>query len=230
MVLNAVKYREMATREDSKNSTRERVAHHRATQRNSAQLGATRNTSAQLGTPTNVTPLESSSGNGHVTLSEAEAEVDTKTSPNPQNGESEVRKIWGEYPSILLPGIVKEPSQAAEVAIFEAIVRDGFDLVLAGTRNYRVAVEKWTPSQKRFLRAIDRFFNDSDYAKDPAIWEKNEQGKYDNRTKGKRDIEASLESLARAKEILRRRRMDSGAVDDSGDQQGATAAAGENSD
>jgi hypothetical protein len=112
MVLNAVKYRKMATREDSKNNTRERVAHHRATQRNSAQLG----------TPTNVTPLESSSGNGYVTLSEAEAEAEAdlrKPTPTP------VAKV-----EIATPAKPKRRSKASILSAYSPQTRASCDGIL----------------------------------------------------------------------------------------------------
>jgi hypothetical protein len=62
--------------------------------------------------------------------------------------------------------------QIDQETIVEAIVRDGFDLVITGTRNYRDAVAKWPAVEKRFLRPVARFYGEADYLKDPAVWDK----------------------------------------------------------
>lgn len=105
--------------------------------------------------------------------------------PQPQNTERErargevpdkledhVSEIWNTYPSAQVNGSRKPAGQADQHAIAEAVIRDGFDLVIAGTRNYRDAVAQWPPCEKKYIRPPTRFFADCDYSKDPAIWDR----------------------------------------------------------
>jgi hypothetical protein len=120
-----------------------------------------------------------------------------------------VQEIWETYPTANIKPRTGSPRRFEMDAIIEAIIRDGYDLVLAGTRNYRDAVERWPPGEKRYIRAMDKFFSatDSDYAKPPEYWDRehgNGKPRFDDRTKAQRDQDATLDAVAGAKEIFRR--------------------------
>jgi hypothetical protein len=52
-----------------------------------------------------------------------------------------------------------------------AIERDGFDLVLIGTRNYREAVKDWPlEGRAKAVMRPARFYNEQHYRRDPAEW------------------------------------------------------------
>ena len=93
-----------------------------------------------------------------------------------------VKEVWDTYPSAHV-GAKPEIGRIDMEFIVEAIIRDGYDLVLAGARNYRDAVSKWPPGDRRFIRPPTKFFSEaeSDYLKDPAIWSKEERA---NGTRG----------------------------------------------
>jgi hypothetical protein len=56
--------------------------------------------------------------------------------------------------------------------IVDAIGRDGIDLVLAGTKNYAEAVEKWpVEGRAKSVKGIVRFYSEMDYLRDPSDWE-----------------------------------------------------------
>jgi hypothetical protein len=139
-----------------------------------------------------------------------------------------VRLIWETYPTASsIPRQGEIPPGESEV-IIEAIIRDGYDPVLVGTRNYRDAVERWPPGEKRFIRPMRRFFtgSDPDYNKPPEFWERgkgNGNGKsgYDSRTRAQRDQDATVDAVAEAKRIVRG--LADRAVGNSGDQQGCSA-------
>lgn len=59
-----------------------------------------------------------------------------------------------------------------ERAIWEAIVRDGRELVLAGTLNLRDAVAKWPPGNDKFVPNPVKFYSDYEYLKDPKEWDR----------------------------------------------------------
>jgi hypothetical protein len=63
---------------------------------------------------------------------------------------------------------------AGEIA--EAIVRDGRDLVWAGTKCMAEVVKKWPKSERKFIPAAPRYFRDSQYRMDPVEWERKGNG------------------------------------------------------
>lgn len=65
-----------------------------------------------------------------------------------------------------------EPSRIEIEEICKAIIRDGEELVLAGTKNLADAVAKWPAAEKKFIPNAVRFYQNSDYLKDPAMWER----------------------------------------------------------
>lgn len=66
----------------------------------------------------------------------------------------------------------KDLPRDLEEAIAEALQRDGKDAVLVGTRNLRDAVARWPRADLRFVPNPVKFYRDSEYLKDPAVWEK----------------------------------------------------------
>lgn len=85
LVVNHAKYRLMASKEDSKRKTAERVARHRDAKRNEALQSVTGR----------YMPLQSAACNDGVTQGTdiAEAEADTNTPPNPQGGIEQTLKL-----------------------------------------------------------------------------------------------------------------------------------------
>jgi len=58
------------------------------------------------------------------------------------------------------------------VAIADAIVRDGQEAVLAGTRHLATAVAEWDPADLRFIPNPVRFYQEAGYLKRPEIWQR----------------------------------------------------------
>jgi hypothetical protein len=56
--------------------------------------------------------------------------------------------------------------------IAEAINRDGYDAVFAGTRNLAERVLQWPPSDMRFIPNPVKFYREGEYQKNPALWER----------------------------------------------------------
>jgi len=109
-------------------------------------------------------------------LSQAKAEREITYQPEePTDLDIKVMEVWEAYPTA--SSKKRAPGQADQQAIAEAIVQDGFDAVIAGTRNYRDAVEKWPEAEKKFIRPASRFFGgaEPDYLKNPAVWDKTVQ-------------------------------------------------------
>jgi hypothetical protein len=96
---------------------------------------------------------------------------------------------------------------AHEAVIVEAIARDGYELVLAGTRNYRDAVERWPPGDRKYVMNPMRFFgSEAQYLKNPAVWERVDGNKAEQRQSANND--AISEAVER-----RRARRAAGAAD-----------------
>lgn len=62
--------------------------------------------------------------------------------------------------------------QDLEIAIVEAVLRDGEDLVLAGTRNLAQKVAVWPPGDERFIPNAVKFYRFSEYLKNPMCWDR----------------------------------------------------------
>jgi uncharacterized protein YdaU (DUF1376 family) len=87
--------------------------------------------------------------------------------------ETKVHQIASANPRILdawhLP-------QAIETAILEAVARDGFDLVLAGTRNLADALSTWTEGELRYAPNPQKFYAQSLYLTNPVEWDRSRNG------------------------------------------------------
>lgn len=70
---------------------------------------------------------------------------------------------WKKSSSIQIP-----PAQCD--SIIRAFGRDGFDVVLAGTKNYAEAVNGWPIEGRRFVKGVVKFYDDKDYLRDPREW------------------------------------------------------------
>lgn len=57
-------------------------------------------------------------------------------------------------------------------AIAEAIVRDGFDLVLTGTKNLADGVARWPKSELRYVPAPLKFYSRDEYKLPPETWDR----------------------------------------------------------
>jgi hypothetical protein len=86
---------------------------------------------------------------------------------------------------------------AHESAIAEAILRDGYDLVWAGTLNLRDAVARWPPGELRYVPNVVRFYRDSEYLKDQQLWERG-NGNGTNKAEQRRDGNLAARDIARA--------------------------------
>jgi hypothetical protein len=92
-------------------------------------------------------------------------------------------------------GRIRNPSclgQALQVAICEAIDRDGPDVVLAGTKNFTEAIAKWRKSELRYAPNPVKFYSESHYLTDPAEWDRSGKDKY---AESKETVSRILEEL-----------------------------------
>jgi hypothetical protein len=124
------------------------------------------------------------------TQAEAEAEADAERKPPPPTPsmpanaeandvphgtvldlEEQVYAIANSNPKLSHIPAGRIPRAEAE-AIAEAIVIDGFDLVLAGTRNLADAVARWTKHELRFVPSPMKFYREAQYRLDPGRWER----------------------------------------------------------
>lgn len=119
----------------------------------------------------NVTPL---SGDGVGDAKDFDSQfLEKEDLEPPKNYDELVEKIahlhpanWREFGKrLIIP-------HAECIAIREAIKNHGVDLVLAGTKNYAEAVEKWPKNGRaRAVKGVVRFFSEEDFLKDPIEWE-----------------------------------------------------------
>jgi len=85
--------------------------------------------------------------------------------------ESFVEEVGHLYPANR--HLEKKPiPKAQREAIAEAIERDGKDTVFAGTKSLADRVVTWPVSERRFLPNAIRFYNESEYLKDPMVWDR----------------------------------------------------------
>jgi hypothetical protein len=61
-------------------------------------------------------------------------------------------------------------------AILHAIIRDGRDLVLAGTKNLADKVAEWPPGEKKYAPEPVKFYTEFEYLKDPVEWQRSGAG------------------------------------------------------
>jgi hypothetical protein len=82
-----------------------------------------------------------------------------------------VTKIATEHPGLAyLKG--RSLSQIQEHAIADAIVRDGPNLVLEGTRKLRDAASRLPKEERRFIPNPVRFYQQSEYLPDSPVWDR----------------------------------------------------------
>lgn len=85
----------------------------------------------------------------------------------------QVQTIGHLYPSNFhLPNGRAIPRIHEEV-IAEAIIRDGYNVVITGTRNLHDAVANWPANDRRFIPNVIDFYRNSSYLKDPREWDRN---------------------------------------------------------
>jgi len=61
---------------------------------------------------------------------------------------------------------------AQQEAIAAAIERDGFEVVLSGTKNLADRVAKWPTSELRFIPNPVKFYREAEYLRSPLLWER----------------------------------------------------------
>jgi hypothetical protein len=89
-----------------------------------------------------------------------------------EDADEKVRAIFREHPANKhIRERIEIPREQAD-AILQALAVDGFDLVLAGTRNLADAVAHWPKSEHRFMPNPVKFYREGEYRKDPAIWDR----------------------------------------------------------
>ena len=93
------------------------------------------------------------------------------TLPVPGDLETLVERVGHEHPANAHLTGLQLPRDQQE-AIAEAIARDGYELVMAGTLKLRDAVARWPEHEKRMRPNPVRFYRDAEYRKDPIEWEK----------------------------------------------------------
>jgi len=65
---------------------------------------------------------------------------------------------------------------AQQEVIAAAIERDGFEVVLSGTKNLADRVAKWPTPELRFIPNPVKFYREAEYLRNPLLWER----KFDN--------------------------------------------------
>ncbi len=88
----------------------------------------------------------------------------TKSNGNLDAVVMEIAKL---YPKVLDP---QHLPHDVEVAIVEAVARDGRDLVFAGTKSMAEVVRKWDKAEFNFIPGAAKFFHESQYRRDPKTW------------------------------------------------------------
>lgn len=155
-LINHDKYRALLSKEDQREKTRLRVKRHRQKNKEGSNASVT---------------LANACNDKHKQIQKQEADTKAEeTSHLSERTENQILEIARSNPANAHRQIGNVcPRDQAEV-ILDAIARDGFDLVIAGTRNLAEAVTQWPPGEHRFIPNILKFYRDSEYLKDPAIW------------------------------------------------------------
>ena len=114
------------------------------------------------------------SGIGSGSRGYARKEIIESSNEVPTNLASgdKIRQIVSTHPGSSHLKNVKLIPVDLEEAISGAVDRDGFDLVIAGTRNLAEAVALWPLSDLRFVPNPTRFYRDSEYLKPSIVWDR----------------------------------------------------------
>lgn len=110
-----------------------------------------------------------------------------------------------------LPAATPLTPEQAEVVI-EAIIRDGYELVWTGTKNYREEWDRWPASEKKLRRNFLEFYRKSEYRIPPEQWRRDEQPRNGNGngSNGARSTSAhtvrTLTNLSAAERAIQRER------------------------
>lgn len=100
---------------------------------------------------------------------ETGGESSSLPTPESQNRSETVNRIGYLYPgNKTLAG--KPLPQSQKKSISAAIDAHGAQQVLQGTAAFAVLVAKWPASEHKFIPRAERFYDECQYLKDPAVW------------------------------------------------------------
>jgi hypothetical protein len=181
-LLNHAKYREMASRDDSKAANTERQRRHREKEKRN---GIVTPCNATV-TPSNVKvthPL-------HIAEAEAEAEAEarnTHTAPVPvavgdeapaadcpfppevarqqSARELEAESVWALYPK-------KKGKKEAMREVLNAIRTEGIERIRERVKAYADAVSRWPEDERKYVPDPVRWFKRGNYDDDPETWQR----------------------------------------------------------
>lgn len=110
------------------------------------------------------------------TDSDSDSDVKEREIENvPDDFDEKIREVFRLHPANSHIKHQLEIPRAQADAIAGAIIRDGFDLVVAGTRNLADAVARWPKPELRFIPNPQKFYGlEAEYLKDPQFWERSE--------------------------------------------------------
>ena len=182
-LLNHAKYREMASRDDSKASNTERQRRHREKEKRNATV-TPRNATV---TPSNVKVTHDL----HIAEAEAEAEAEarnTHTAPvpvaagdeapatdcpfppevahKPSARELEAESVWALYPK-------KKGKKEAMREVLNAIRTEGIERIRERVKAYADAVSQWSQDDRKYVPDPVRWFKRGNYDDDPKEWQRN---------------------------------------------------------
>ncbi len=159
-LINHAKYRDMASREDSKNAAALRQKRHRAKK----ERNATVTDSNASVTPSNATVTETL----HIADAEAEAEIihqSIKPSATPTNDAIDADAIYSLYPR-------KEGKASAIKAIRAALKTKSAEFLLEAVAAYAAAVALWPAPDRQFIPHPATWFNRGSYDDDRTTWQR----------------------------------------------------------
>jgi hypothetical protein len=180
-LLNHAKYREMASKDDSKAANTERQRRHREKEKRNATV-TPRNATV---TPSNVKVTHDL----HIAEAEAEAEAgNTHTAPvpvaagdeapaadcpfppevahKPSARELEAESVWALYPK-------KKGKKEAMREVLNAIRTEGIERIRERVKAYADAVSQWSQDDRKYVPDPVRWFKRGNYDDDPKEWQRN---------------------------------------------------------
>jgi hypothetical protein len=179
-LLNHAKYREMASRDDSKAANTERQRRHREKEKRNAAVTPC---NAAV-TPSNIKVTHTL----HIAEAEAEAEAEarnTHTAPVPVAAgepadcpfppevarqqsarELEAESVWALYPK-------KKGKKEAMREVLNAIRTEGIERIRERVKAYADAVSQWSQDDRKYVPDPVRWFKRGNYDDDPKEWQRN---------------------------------------------------------
>jgi hypothetical protein len=158
-LINHKKYRAMASKEDSKAATAQRVKRFRERNANVTHSnGDVTHSNATVTEGRDIAEAEA----------EAEAELELLEPPNPQGGkrpDSAFEVFWSHYPK-------KVGKQAAKRSFTDAKKNAKPQAIIEAATAYAAAVAKWPADQQRFVPNPQTWLNQGRWDDDPSSWKR----------------------------------------------------------